>query len=150
MVPAAKSDCSANTLSALLVKARSHLHWGCFSEAGECLREMLIFSLAAATREYHQMNHSLDFAAVLDRLRDGFRTYKNRSHLKTRLDLLDADIMSLRGFEQVLTTGEKEKLAECYEGIAAHCLKAAILLEQHQQKQEQKQQDGNPGMKMEL
>lgn len=150
MVPAVKSDCSANTLSTLLLKARSHLHWGLFSETGECLREMLTLTLATATREYRQMNHSLDHAAVVDRLRDGFKTYENRTHLKTRLDLLDADVMSLRGFERVLASSEKEKLAKCYEDIAAHCLKAAILLEQHQQKQEQKQQDESFGLKMEL
>ncbi|MPM92387.1 hypothetical protein SDC9_139522 [bioreactor metagenome] len=47
--------------------------------------------------------------------------------------------MSLRGFERVVTAGEKEKLAECYEHIAAHGLKGAILMEQQQQKQEQRQ-----------
>ena len=134
-----KTNCSADTLSALLVKARSHLHWGQFSEADECLREMCRLSVAAAAREYRQMDHSRDIAAVQERLRNGFRTYENRGHLKTRLDLLESDIMSLRGFERVVTAGEKEKLAECYEHIAAHGLKGAILMEQQQQKQEQRQ-----------
>lgn len=83
------------------------------------------------------MDHGRDIAAVQERLCDGFRTYENRGHLKTRLDLLESNIMSLRGFERVVTAGEKEKLAECYERIAAHGLKGAILLEQQQQKQEQ-------------
>jgi hypothetical protein len=48
--------------------------------------------------------------------------------------------MSLRGFERILTASEKKTLAERYESVAAHCLKAAILLEQHMQKQEQKQE----------
>lgn len=134
-----KSNCSADTLSALLVKARSHLHWGQFSETDDCLRELCLLSVAAAAREYRQMDHSRDIAAVQERLRNGFRTYENRGHLKTRLDLLESDIMSLRGFERVVTAGEKEKLAECYEHIAAHGLKGAILMEQQQQKQEQRQ-----------
>ncbi|HBR02706.1 MAG TPA: hypothetical protein DD738_08845, partial [Ruminiclostridium sp.] len=134
-----KSNCSANTLSALLVKARSYLHWGQFSEADECLKEMCRLSVAAAAREYRQMDHSRNISAVQSRLHSGFRTYENRGHLETRLDLLESDIMALRGFERVVTTGEKEKLAECYEHIAAHGLKGAILLKRQQQKQEQRQ-----------
>jgi hypothetical protein len=135
-----KTDCSANGLSTLLIRARDHLHWGRLSETEECLRELLYRSVSAAAREYRQMETGRDLAAVQARLLDGFRTYENRSHLKTRLDLLDADIMSLRGFERVLTASEKVVLAERYESVASHCLKAAILLEQHMQKQEQKQE----------
>ena len=135
-----KSNCSADTLSALLVKARSYLHWGQFSEVDECLREICRLSVAAAAREYQQMDHSRDITAVQTRLRDGFRTYENRGHLKTRLDLLESDIMALRSFESVVTADEKEKLAECYEHIAAHGLKGAILLEKHRQKMEQTQE----------
>lgn len=73
------------------------------------------------------------------RLRYGFRTYEYRGQFKTRLDLLDKEIMSLRGYERLLSTTEKEKLAEIYEAIAAHCLKAATLIELDEQKLEQKQ-----------
>jgi len=136
----AKSGCSADTLSALLIKTRSHLHWGRFSEADDCLREMCLHSMAGAVREYRQMDHSWDLSAVQARLRNGFRTYENRGHLKTRLDLLESDIMSLRGYEHVVSAVEKEKLAECYEHIAAHGLKGTILLEKHRQKMEQNQE----------
>ncbi|WP_312643123.1 DUF3991 and toprim domain-containing protein [Hydrogenoanaerobacterium sp.] len=136
----AKSGCSADTLSALLIKTRSHLHWGRFSEADDCLREMCLHSMAGAVREYRQMAHSRDLSAVQARLRNGFRTYENRGHLKTRLDLLESDIMSLRGYEHVVSAVEKEKLAECYEHIAAHGLKGTILLEKHRQKMEQNQE----------
>ena len=140
-----KSNCSADTLSALLTKARSHLHWGQFSETDDCMREMCRLSVAAAAREYRQMDHSRDLSAIQSRLHSGFRTYENRGHLKTRLDLLESNIMSLRGFERVVTASEKEKLAECYEHIAAHGLKGAILLEKHRQKMEQ-----NQGMKLSM
>lgn len=145
IIPDMKSDCSANTLSALLVKARSHLHGGRSPEAEECLRDILCLSISATAKEYQQMTHNWDLAAVQDRMQASFKTYENRGRLKTRLDLLDSDIMSLRGFERVLTAREKEKLAERYEGIAVHCLKAAILLKQHMHKQERKQE---PTMKM--
>ena len=91
------------------------------------------------------MNHCRDLCTVQTRLRYGFKTYENRGQLKARLDLLDKEIMSLRGYERVLTGTEKEKLAECYEAVAAHCLKGAILLEQQEQKLEQQQA---PAMQM--
>jgi len=139
MTPEVRADCSANGLSALLARVRDHLHWGRFSESEDCLLELLSRSVTAAAREFRQMDYGLDLPAVQARLRDGFKTYENRSHLKTRLDLLDADIMSLRGFDRILTTADKERLAQRYESVGAHCLKAVILLEQHVQKQEQKQ-----------
>ena len=95
--------------------------------------------MTAAAREYRQMDHGLKLATVQTRLRDGFKTYENRGQLKTRLDLLETDITSLRGFNQILTASDKQRLAEQYERVGAHCLKAAILLEQHVQKQELKQ-----------
>lgn len=134
-----KSNYSADILSDLLTKARSNLHWGQFSETDDCLREMCRLSVAAATREYRQMDHSRDLSTVQSRLYNGFRTYENRGHLKTRLDLLESDIISLRSFERVVTAIEKEKLAERYEHIAAHCLKGTILVEMHRQKMEQNQ-----------
>ncbi len=139
ITPDARADCSANELSALLVRVRDHLHWGRFSQAEDCLLELLSRSMTAAAREYRQMNHGLELAAVQTRLWDGFKTYENRGQLKTRLDLLETDIMSLRGFNQILTASDKQRLAEQYERVGAHCLKAAILLEQHVQKQELKQ-----------
>lgn len=134
------TECSADTLSAAFAKCRSHLHSGRFSDAKDCLKEMLKDTVLAAAKEYKQMDHSRDLMAVQARLRYGFKTYENRGQFKTRMDLLESAIMSLRGYERVLSASEKEKLAECYEAVAAHCLKGVILLEQHQQKQEQKQQ----------
>lgn len=135
-----QAGCSADVFSALLLEIRSHLHWGHFFDAENCLRDMLCRSMNAAAEEYRQMDYSRDHTAVQARLCCGFRTYENRRKLKTRLDLLESDIMSLRGFERVLAAAEKESLAERYESIAAHCLKSVILLEQHLQKQEQKQE----------
>ena len=135
-----QAGCSADDFSALMIEIRSHLHWGRFFDAENCLWDMLCRSINAAVKEYRQMDHSRNHGSVQARLRCGFRTYENRRKIKTRLDLLESDIMTLRGFERVLTAAEKEDLAERYESIAAHCLKSVILLEQHLQKQEQKQE----------
>lgn len=132
-------DSSANALSAMLVKIRGHLHGGNFTEAADGLKNMLCCSTLAAAKEYRQIDHCRDLSSVQSRLRYGFKTYENRGQIKTRLDLLDKEIMSLRRYEQVLTGAEKEKLAECFETVASHCLKGAILIEQHQHKLEQRQ-----------
>lgn len=130
---------SANLFSSMMQQIRSHMHWGRFYETEEILRKILCSSVSAAASEYRQMNHSRDLSTVQSRLRYGFKTYENRGHLKTRMDLLDKEIMALQGYERVLSAEEKIELAECYEAIAAHCLKGVILLEQHQQKHEQRQ-----------
>ena len=43
-----QTDCSANVFSALLTEIRSHLHWGRFFDAENCLRDMLCRSIIAA------------------------------------------------------------------------------------------------------
>ena len=136
---------SADLFSSMMQQIRSHLHWGRFYEAEESLRGMMCSSVSSAAREYRQMNHSRDLSTVHSRLRYGFKAFENRGQLKTRLDLLDKEIIALRGYERVLSAEKKEKLAECYEAIAGHCLKGVILLEQNQQKQEQRQE---PAMTM--
>jgi len=135
-----QADCFINAFSTLLAEIRSHLHWGRFLQAEDCLWDMLCRAVNTAAKEYRQMDHSRDHAAVRVRLQYGFKTYENRRKIKMRLDLLEADIIALRSFDRVLTSEEKEGLAECYESIAAHCLKSVILIEQHLQKQEQKQE----------
>jgi hypothetical protein len=135
-----QADCTSDGFSALLIEIRSHLHWGRFFDAENCLWDLLCRSINAAVKEYHLMDHSRGCGAVRTRLQYGFKTYENRRKIKTRLDLLESDIMTLRGFDRVLTATEKEDLAERYESIAAHCLKSVILLEQHLQKQEQRQE----------
>lgn len=143
--PKASYDSSADKMSTMLIEIREHLGVGRFPEAADSLKDMLCCSMLAAAREYRQMEHCRDLSSVQSRLRYGFKTYENRGQLKTRLDLLNQEIISLRGYERVLTGAEKEKLAECYEAVAAHCLKGAILLEQHQQKLERRQA---PAMQM--
>ncbi len=132
-------DCSADALSILHGNTRFHLHWGHFTEADACLKEICYRCIVGAAREYSQMDKSVSIADVQERLCNGFKTYENRMRLKTRLNLIEAEIKSLRRIERAVNAGEKENLAECYEQIAAHGLKGAISLEIHRQKVEQSQ-----------
>lgn len=138
--PDVKANCSADALAGMLTRIRDRLHWGKFGQAEDCLRELLCCAASASVRERRQMGQDETLSGVADALRLGFKAYENRGRLQTRLDLLESEIMALRGFEGVLTASEKEKLAENYERIAAHCLKAAVGVEQQIQKQEPEQE----------
>lgn len=138
-VMAVKENHFVNALSNLLSKTRSYLNSEKFSEVNDCLREMCSLSVATAAKEYRQICRSRDISDILEGMRDGFRTYENRGHLKTRLNLLESDIISLQRNKHIVTSSEKEKLAKCYEQIASHCFKGAILTVNHLQKMEKKQ-----------
>lgn len=133
------SNNSVDSFYSMMQKIRIHMHGGRFSEIEEILWKMLCSSVSSAIREYRQINSCYDKSTVYSQLRYGFKVYENRGQLKTRLDLLEKEIMSLQGHKHVLSAEEKEKLAKCYEEVAAHCLKGIILLGQNQQKQEQRQ-----------
>lgn len=137
--PDVKANCSADALAGMLAHIRDRLHWGKFDQAEDCLRELLCRAAASAVRERRQMGRDETLSHLAETLRLGFRAYENRGRLQTRLDLLESEIMALRGFERVLTATEKGKLAESYENVAAHCLKAAVQMERQFQKQEQRQ-----------
>ncbi len=130
----------ADTVWSLLLKSRSHLREGQFSEVDHCLREICCLSVAAAAREYRQADGDLDIDTVQIRIRDGFRAYQNRQNLDTRMNILENNIKDLRGMESVTGDNVREKLAECYENIAAQCLKGMVLIEKYRHKMEQDQE----------
>lgn len=139
IVMTVKCNHSTDALSTLLIKTCSFFNRGKLQETYDCLMEMCGTSVATAAKEYGQMGSSRNVSDILQKMRDSFRAYKNKSHLKTRLDMLESDIMSLRGIKHVVASDEKERLAETYEKIASHCFNGAILTMKHLQKMEQKQ-----------
>ncbi|MEG2687334.1 MAG: hypothetical protein RR954_09510 [Christensenellaceae bacterium] len=73
------------------------------------------------------------------RLSCGFKTYQNRVKLRNRMDEIQQSIAAVVGKQGVITQSEKVELAQSYEKLAGHCLKAVILVEIGQQKLEQAQ-----------
>ncbi|MEG0703239.1 MAG: hypothetical protein RR449_06675, partial [Christensenella sp.] len=73
------------------------------------------------------------------RLSCGFKTYQNRGKLRNRMDEIQQSIAAVVGKQGVITQSEKVELAQSYEKLAGHCLKAVILVEIGQQKLEQAQ-----------
>lgn len=133
-------DDAFQELFALITRCQRHLRSGCLVGVEGCLKDLLAGAMMAAAEEYRQIGCSQEPLAMQAKLKHSFRTYENRGRLESRLVQMQSEINALGHFEGVLTTMEKEQRALCYENIAAHSLKAILLLEQQQQKQEQSQE----------
>ena len=105
----------------------------------ETLKQLSAFSLLLAEREYRQMGTIQDIDVIQDRLHYGFKAYENRSRLNSRLDMIGQEILKISEYKEIISENEKINIAKGYETIAQHSLKAIILIELQEQKQEQKQ-----------
>lgn len=105
----------------------------------ETLKQLSAFSLLLAEKEYRQLGSSEDIDLVKDRFYHGFKAYENRSRLNNRLDMIGKEISKISKYEGIIPEKEKADITKKYESIAQHSLKAIILIELQEQKQEQKQ-----------
>ena len=105
----------------------------------ETLKQLSAFSLLLAEKEYKQMGNTKGVDTVQSRLYSGFRAYENRSRLNSRLDIIEQEILKVSKYKGILSKREKESIANSYESIAQNGLKAIILIELQELKQEQKQ-----------
>lgn len=105
----------------------------------ESLKQLSAFSLLAAVKEYIQIGASQGIDAAKGRLYYGFKAYQNRSRLSNRLDMIGQELLKISKYQGILSETDKASIAESYEVIAQHSLKAIILIELEEQKQEQKQ-----------
>ena len=55
------------------------------------------------------------------------------------MDIIEQEILKVSKYEGILSEKEKDSIASSYESIAQHGLKAIILIELQEIKQEQKQ-----------
>lgn len=101
----------------------------------ESLKQLSAFSLLAAEKEYRQMGTSQGMDDVQNRLYHGFKAYENRSRLGSRLDMIGQELLKTNKYQGILSETEKASIAESYEVIAQHSLKAIILIELQEQKQ---------------
>ena len=105
----------------------------------EILKQLSAFSLILAVKEYKQMGNTKGVDTVQSKLYSEFKAYENRSRLNSRLDIIEQEILKVSKYEGILSKKEKESIANGYESIAQHSLKAIILIELQELKQEQKQ-----------
>ena len=105
----------------------------------ETLKQLSAFSLLLAEKEYKQMGNTKGVDTIQSKLYSGFKAYENRSRLNSRLDIIEQEILKVSKYEGSLSEKEKDSIASSYESIAQHGLKAIILIELQEIKQEQKQ-----------
>lgn len=105
----------------------------------ETLKQLSAFSLLLAEKEYKQMGNTKGVDTIQSKLYSGFKAYENRSRLNSRLDIIEQEILKVSKYEGILSDKEKDSIASSYESIAQHGLKAIILIELQEIKQEQKQ-----------
>lgn len=105
----------------------------------ETLKQLSAFSLLLAEKEHRQLGTSQDIDLIKNRFYHGFKAYENRSRLNSRLDMIGQEILKISRYEGIISEKEKVDIAKKYESIAQHSLKAIILIELEEQKQEQKQ-----------
>lgn len=85
------------------------------------------------------MGTTQNIDTVQNRLYYGFKAYENRSRLNSRLDMIGQEILKNSKCEGMISETEKVNIASSYESIAQHSLKAIILIELQELKQEEKQ-----------
>ena len=105
----------------------------------ETLQQLSAFSLLLAEKEYRQIGNTKGVDTFQSKLYSGFKAYENRSRLNSRLDIIEQEILKVSKYGGILSKREKESIANGYESIAQHSLKAIILIELQELKQEQKQ-----------
>ncbi len=140
----AGADCFATAIFNLHEQCKTHLHWGRFDKANECLLNMVSLSVLAAAKEYKQMEHCRDLSIVESRLKYGFKAHQNRGKFQNKLSDIRTALVPLFSFPKVELESEKLQRAKDFEKLAAESLKGLILAELQQpiQTTEEKQVSG--------
>jgi len=127
----------------LLRDFKSHLHWGRFEKAAECMEDMASLSLFAAAREYRQMDRSMSPGELLAMLQDSFRPHQNRGKIHNRADELAIRLqaaLSLRQADGIRMPEQKQKQADAWMDLALGCAKVIIRAQADELKLAQKEQ----------
>ena len=130
-------------LPMLLERYRSHLHWGRFDKAFDCVEDMACLSLSLAAREYLQMGRSFTASQLSALLQEGFRPHQNRGKVHNRTAEIAQKVqaaLALRGAEGLRAPKDKQKQADAYVSLALDCAKILIRVQADELRQAQKEQ----------
>jgi hypothetical protein len=101
----------------------------------EAMKMATAVFLCLALNKYKQQGQDIDAAKMVEKMRENFRAYQNRSRWDPNFLEIDGEVATLKKHAQQTSEAEKNDLAECYEKIALAILKSTIKLELLQQKQ---------------
>lgn len=136
-----KPEQAERKISGLLQSYKSHLHWGRFEQAMECMELASALALSAALREYRQLGQEVSLRQGTERLCQLIHPHQNRSSLKNRADEIAMELQSLLAKKTGICSREtKEALAGGWLGLAVSCAKIPVRYEAEQFKQRQKEE----------
>lgn len=133
----------------LIEQYRSHLHWGRFDQAMDCMERAAALSAAACRRELRQLGMAATEEELAGALCGQIRPHRNRGSLKNRYRELAPQFQSVLALEDAVglrTQEEKKALADRWLDLAAAFAGVPIQYEAEQVKQREAQ----PALNMEL
>ena len=133
----------------LIEQYRTHLHWGQFDQAMDCMEQASALAVAACRRELRQLGMAATEDELTKLLCERIRPHRNRGSLKKRHRELAPQFQSVLALEDAVglrTQEEKKTLAGRWLELAAAFAGVPIQYEAEQIKQRETQ----PTLNMEL
>ena len=133
----------------LIDQYRTHLHWGQFDQAMDCMEQASALAVAACRRELRQLGMAATEDELTKLLCERIRPHRNRGSLKKRHRELAPQFQSVLALEDAVglrTQEEKKTLAGRWLELAAAFAGVPIQYEAEQIKQRETQ----PTLNMEL
>ena len=137
-----KLDRLNNEVPQLIEQYRSHLHWGRFDQAMDCMEQASALAAAACRRELRQLGMAATEEEVAGALCERIRPHRNRGSLKNRYRVLAPQFQSVLALEDAAglrTQEEKKTLAGRWLDLAAAFAGVPIQYEAEQMKQREAQ-----------
>ena len=142
MSTAVKLDRLNAEVPRLIEQYRSHLHWGRFDQAMDCMEQASALAAAACRRELRQLGMAATEEEVAGALCERIRPHRNRGSLKNRYRVLAPQFQSVLALEDAAglrTQEEKKTLAGRWLDLAAAFAGVPIQYEAEQMKQREAQ-----------
>lgn len=128
-------------LPVLLEQYRSHLHWGRFEKAEDCMEQAAALAMAAALRECRQMGIAFSAVELAKKIQAGVQPHQNRGSLKNlgkELATQLQTVLTQQNANGIRTAEDKKQLANGWFNLAIACTKVLVKAEAEEMKLEQK------------
>lgn len=138
-----KPEQAGRRIAGLLQSYQTHLHWGRFEQAMECMELASALALSSALRELRQLGKDISPQQGAEYLQKAVHPRHNRGSLKHRADEISMELQSVltqKAAAAICGRETKEALARAWLGLAVSCAKVPIRYEAEQLKQRQKEE----------
>lgn len=140
---AARPEQAERKIPDLLQRYQSHLHWGRFDQAMECMEMASALALSAALRERRQLGAPVSPQQGAEALRRRILPHQNKGGLKKRPEEIAMELQSILAKSAapgVRTQAEKNQVALDWLELSVSCAKIPVRYEADRMKQQQKEE----------